>query len=180
VIAYVIMKLDNDVFNWGAQANTFVLQGQYWRIFTAMFLHDPNNIFHLLLNMLSLFFIGRAVEVFYGKWRYLTIYLLSGIFGGISFLLLSPGEVAIGASGAIFGVFGALGVFYIINRRALGAYGSGAITNWVFWLLLNLAFGVSAGSNIAIWGHVGGLLGGMILAYLLLPHTRRGSGRIVG
>ncbi len=177
VIAYLIMKLDPNVFIWGAQANTLVLQGQYWRIFTAMFLHDPSNYFHLGLNMLSLFFIGRAVEVFYGKWRYLVIYLISGILGGISFLLLSPGEVAVGASGAIFGVFGALGVFYIINRRALGAYGSGAIMNWVFWLLLNLVFGISAGSGIAIWGHVGGLLGGMIVAYLLIPHT--GRGRII-
>jgi len=177
VIAYLIMKLDPNVFIWGAQANVLVLQGQYWRIFTAMFLHDPNSYFHLGLNMLSLFFIGRAVEVFYGKWRYLVIYLVSGILGGISFLLLSPGEVAVGASGAIFGVFGALGVFYIINRRALGAGGSGAIMNWVFWLLLNLVFGISAGSGIAIWGHVGGLLGGMIIAYLLIPHA--GRGRIV-
>ncbi len=175
VIVYLFMKLDMQVYIWGAQANTLVLQGQYWRIFTAMFLHDPNSIFHIFLNMLSLFFIGRAVEVFYGKWRYLVIYLLSGICGGISFLLLSPGDVAVGASGAIFGVFGALGVFYIINRRALGAYGSGAITNWIFWLVLNLAFGVAPGSGIAIWAHVGGLLGGMVLAYLLIPRTKRGQ-----
>lgn len=175
VIVYLIMKLDPMVYIWGAQANTLVLQGQYWRIFTAMFLHDPNSIFHIFLNMLSLFFIGRAVEVFYGKWRYLVIYLLSGILGGISFLLLSPGDVAVGASGAIFGVFGALGVFYIINRRALGAYGSGAITNWIFWLVLNLAFGIAPGSGIAVWAHVGGLLGGMIIAYLLIPRGRRGQ-----
>ena len=175
VVVYLIMKLDVAVYVWGAQVNPLVLQGQYWRIFTAMFLHDPNSIFHIFLNMLSLFFIGRAVEVFYGKWRYLVIYLLSGICGGISFLLLSPGDVAVGASGAIFGVFGALGVFYIINRRALGAYGSGAITNWIFWLVLNLAFGIAPGSGIAVWAHVGGLLGGMIISYLLIPRTKRGQ-----
>lgn len=176
VIVYLFMKLDMAVFQWGAQANSLVVQGQYWRIFTAMFLHDPNTIFHLFLNMLSLFFIGRAVEIFYGKWRYLVIYLLSGILGGISFLILSPGDVAVGASGAIFGVFGALGVFYIINRRALG--GSGGITNWIFWLVLNLAFGLAPGSNIAIWAHVGGLIGGMIISYLLIP--RGGRRQIVG
>lgn len=176
VVVYLFMKLDMAVFQWGAQANPLVLQGQYWRIFTAMFLHDPNTIFHLFLNMLSLFFIGRAVEIFYGKWRYLVIYLLSGICGGISFLLLSPGDVAVGASGAIFGVFGALGVFYIVNRRAMG--GTGGITNWIFWLVLNLAFGLAPGSNIAIWAHVGGLLGGMIISYLLIP--RSGGRRILG
>jgi membrane associated rhomboid family serine protease len=178
VIVYLLMRLDTAVFVWGAQVNPLVLQGQYWRIFTAMFLHDPTNIFHIFLNMLSLFFIGRAVEIFYGKWRYLLIYLLSGILGGVSFLLLSPGDVAVGASGAIFGVFGALGVFYIINRRALGAYGSGAITNWIFWLVLNIAFGIAPGSGIAVWAHVGGLIGGMIISYLLIP--RGGRGRILG
>ncbi|MBA2677817.1 MAG: rhomboid family intramembrane serine protease, partial [Ktedonobacteraceae bacterium] len=77
--------------------------------------------------------------------------------------------------GAIFGVFGALGVFYIINRRALG--GTGGITNWIFWLVLNLAFGLAPGSNIAIWSHVGGLIAGMIVSFLLIP--RGGRGRIL-
>ena len=88
--------------------------------------------------------IGVAVEVFYGKWRYLVIYLGSGIVGGIvTYFLMPPGTLAAGASGAIFGVFGALGVFYIANRQALGRYGSGAIMNWLFWLGLNLVFGFS-------------------------------------
>ncbi len=160
------------LYNLGLQDNNLVLQGQIWRIFTAMFLHE--SIEHIGLNMLSLFFIGRAVEIFYGHWRYLVIYLLSGILGGIFFLFLSPGQAAVGASGAIFGVFGALGVFYIMNRRSLGAYGPGAIGNWLFWLVLNLGFDLYAGSSIAIWGHVGGIIAGMILAFLLLPRSRRG------
>ncbi len=160
-----------DLLNVGAQYNPFVAQGQVWRIFTAMFLHF--NILHIGLNMLSLFFIGPAVEVFYGKWRYLTIYLLSGIAGGIATYFFSdPNSLAAGASGAIFGVFGALGVFYIINRRALGSYGTGAITNWVFWLGLNLVFGFT-NTGIGIVDHIGGLVAGIILAALLIPKTRR-------
>jgi len=112
------------------------------------------------------------VEMIYGKWRYLVIYLVSGILGGISFLFLSPGSPAVGASGAIFGVFGALGVFYIMNRRALG---QGAIANWLLWLALNLVIGFMPGSSIAIWGHIGGLIGGMILAFLLAPKYGRGK-----
>lgn len=160
----------NLIYGFGVQENGLVLQGEYWRILTAMFIHT--GILHIGLNMFSLFFIGRAVEMLYGKWRYLVIYLVSGILGGISFLFLSPGEPAVGASGAIFGVFGALGVFYIMNRRALG---QGAIANWLLWLALNLVIGFMPGSNIAVWGHIGGLIGGMLLAFLLAPRFGRGK-----
>ncbi|HEU5227076.1 MAG TPA: rhomboid family intramembrane serine protease [Ktedonobacteraceae bacterium] len=170
VVMFLLSILFPTIQIYGVQANDLVLQGEFWRIFTAMFLHE--NILHIGLNMLSLFFIGRAVEIFYGKWRYLTIYLVSGIIGGITFLFLSPDQAALGASGAIFGVFGALGIFYLMNRRALGGYGSGAVSNWLFWLLLNLAFGFAPGSDIAIWAHIGGLIGGMLLAYLLTPRQR--------
>ncbi len=155
----------------GAQVNQFVAQGQVWRIFTAMFLHL--NILHIGLNMLSLFFIGGLVEVVYGKWRYLLIYLLSGIVGGIVTYFVQPAASAVGASGAIFGVFGALGVFYVVNRQALGRNGTGAITNWLFWLGLNLWFGFSNSGSIGIWDHIGGLVAGLIIGALLIPRLRR-------
>jgi membrane associated rhomboid family serine protease len=155
----------------GGQVNALVAQGQVWRIFTAMFLHF--NLLHIGLNMLSLFLIGGVVEMVFGKWRYLVIYLGSGIVGGILTFYVSPlNTLAAGASGAIFGVFGALGVFYILNRQALGRYGAGAITNWLFWLGLNLVFGFSQ-PGIGIWDHIGGLIAGMIIAALLMPRTRR-------
>ncbi len=185
LIAFVILCLVNQtidfsqsqqslqaIVNAGAQVNLYVQQGQLWRIFTAMFLHF--SILHIALNMLSLFFIGTAVEVFFGKWRYLVIYLGSGILGGVFVYFMDPSGTVVnaGASGAIFGVFGALGVFYFVNRRNLGAYGRGAITNWLFWLGLNLFFGFSV-ANIGIWDHIAGLVAGMLLAILLIPRTRR-------
>lgn len=174
ILVYIWTQFDPAAYNLGLQDNNLIIQqGEYWRIFTAMFLHE--SIYHIALNMFSLYFVGRGVEIFYGKWRYLVIYFASGILGGITFLLLDPGQLAVGASGAIFGVFGALGVFYIINRRALGAYGTGAIGQWIFWLVLNLVFGLSPGSGIAIWGHIGGLVGGMIISYFLIPRTSRGK-----
>jgi membrane associated rhomboid family serine protease len=147
--------------------------GDYWRIFTAMFLHA--NILHIFLNMLSLFLIGSATELFYGKLRYLIIYLASGIVGGLATYFLMPATVlSVGASGAIFGVFGALGSFYIMNRRALGPFGQGAIINWLFWLGLNLALGFAPGSNIAVSDHIGGLITGLVLGFLLgRPLERR-------
>jgi membrane associated rhomboid family serine protease len=171
VIVFILSILFPIVTAFGVQQNDLVMQGQYWRIFTAMFLHA--DILHIGLNMLSLFFIGRPVELFFGKVRYLVIYLLSGIIGGLAFLFLSPGATALGASGAIFGVFGALGVFYIVNRRSLGIYGRGAIGNWLFWLGLNLVFDFAPGSDIAVWGHLGGLIAGIILAFLLNPRLDR-------
>jgi membrane associated rhomboid family serine protease len=154
--------------NMGAQVNVLVAQGQVWRIFTAMFLHF--DIFHIGLNMLSLFFIGTVVEIVYGKWRYLLIYLGSGIIGGIvTYFLMPPDTIAAGASGAIFGVFGALGVFYLINRRAVGG---GAIGNWLFWLGLNIVFDLS-NPSIGLLDHLGGLIAGVVLAFLLMPRLGR-------
>ncbi len=173
VLAFLSRSLDIDqglLVNAGAQVNLLVSEGQIWRIFTAMFLHF--SIFHIGLNMLSLFFIGTAVEVFYGKWRYLVIYLGSGIAGGITtYLLMPPNVIAAGASGAIFGVFGALGIFYVLNRRALGAFGGGAIMNWLFFLGLNLVWGFAT-PGIGIWDHIGGLVAGMIIGALLMPRLR--------
>jgi len=70
----------------------------------------------------------------------------------------------------VVGVFGALGVFYLVNRQALGRYG--AIINWLFWLGLNLVFGFT-NTGIGIWDHIGGLVAGMIIAALLMPRLRR-------
>lgn len=182
LVTYILIAINVAVFAYstlnpsivvvGAQINPLVAQGEYWRIFTGMFLHA--NILHIGFNMLSLFFVGRAIEVYYGKWRYLAIYLLSGIAGGILYFFTSPGGEAIGASGAIFGVFGALGVFYFVNRRSLGTYGRGAIGNWLFWIGLNLVFGLTD-PNIALFAHIGGLIVGMLIAFALAP--RIGVGR---
>jgi len=184
VIVYLLISilgsggniLDNSnnslLLTWG-QIGQQVLAGEYWRIFTAMFLHL--TILHIGLNMLSLFLVGRAVEVLYGKWRYLTIYLLSGILGGIISLFFTPlNVISVGASGAIFGVFGAIGVFFIVNRRALGAFGNGAIGQWIFWLGLNLIWGFTT-PGIGILDHIGGLVAGMVIALILMPRQRRRS-----
>ncbi len=180
VIAYLLLALAAHSFDidaitatiYGGQNTLFIKEtGDYWRIFTAMFVHF--NLAHIGLNMLSLFFMGRVVEVVYGWWRYLIIYLGSGIVGGIvTFFLLPVNTVSAGASGAIFGVFGALGIFYLVNRRALGGYGGGGIANWLFWLVLNLAWGFTT-PGIGIVDHIGGLIGGMVLSLLLIPKLGR-------
>ena len=167
--------------NMGAQTNLPPYQGQYWRIFTAMFLHF--DITHIALNMLSLFFIGTIVEIFYGKWRYLVIYFVSGIIGGIVAYFFAPYGLAVGASGAISGIFGALGAFFFINRRALGPAGNSMIGQWLFWLFINIAFTFSfnsGGGSVSIgWqDHLGGLVAGLLLGAFLLPPLRRRARRV--
>ena len=127
-----------------------------------MFLHE--SWLHLGVNMFSLYFVGRLAEQVYGHWRFLLLYFITGIFGGILVLFLSDAPV-LGASGAIFGVFGALGIFFWYNRRA---FGSAMLSQWVFWLVLNLVFTFGYG-DISVSGHIGGLSMGLILGLLLMP-----------
>jgi membrane associated rhomboid family serine protease len=159
----VINGHNGTLYEWGILDGPDVLQGfQVWRLVTSMFLHE--SWWHVGLNMFSLYMVGRFVEQVYGPWRYLLIYFLTGIFGGILVIFLSNSG-ALGASGAIFGIFGALGVFFWYNRRA---FGSAMLSQWMFILILNLAltFGVGA---ISVSGHIGGLTMGLVLGLLLMP-----------
>ncbi len=163
--------ISNEVlYQWGGQVSRDLLMGQYWRLFTSMFLHA--SLAHILLNALSLFFIGSAIEVFYGKFRYILIYIVSGLAGSVlTYFTLPPEAISIGASGAIFGLFGALGAFYLVNRRVLGNLFRGLFQQWLFWLFLNLAFGL-ASVSINNMAHLGGLGMGIVLGLLLARKLR--------
>jgi membrane associated rhomboid family serine protease len=158
----------NPVVYYGVQIGALMQQSpvQWYRVFTAMFLHA--SIAHIALNMLSLYFVGVVVEQLFGHWRFAAIYLASGIVAGISqYFLSSPNEAALGASGAIFGIFGAFGAFIFLRRNLLGRAGNAIISQWLFFLVINIAFSFTPG--IALWDHVGGLVSGLILGALLLP-----------
>jgi membrane associated rhomboid family serine protease len=173
VIVFILQNIPGigaTVEAYGVQYNPAILvYGQWWRLFTGMFLH--NDIIHIAMNMLSLFFVGRTVEMLYGPIRYLAIYLLSGLAGALTYLFMVPGGAAVGASGAIFGIFGALGVFYFVNRHALGTYGRSAISQWLFWIGINVVIGFSGG--IAWQAHLGGLIAGMVISAVLIPYLGR-------
>jgi membrane associated rhomboid family serine protease len=141
-----------------------VAHGEWWRLLTAAFLHFGP--FHLAINMYSLYFAGTLLEHVIGRWRFGLLYLGSGIAGSAGALLLSPNEVTVGASGAIFGILGAL---FVLERQ--GRIQSGG--QILALIILNLVF-TFAVSNISIGGHIGGLIAGIVLM-IALTHFRRSA-----
>jgi rhomboid protease GluP len=141
-------------------------QGEYWRLFTANFIHI--GIVHLAFNMFALYQLGRQIESLYGQPRFLTIYLLSGLSGTVFSYLLTQGRSA-GASTALFGLFGALLVYFYKYRDYFGSFGRQQLINLAVILLINVLIGLSPGSNIDNWGHFGGFVGGLFLGWFLCP-----------
>jgi membrane associated rhomboid family serine protease len=151
------------VFERGALVGVLVADGDWYRLVSAMFLHA--SAIHLAFNMLALWWLGSVVEQALGTWRYLLIYFASGLAGSAGALLLSgPLAITVGASGAIYGILGAL---LILEYLSTGSLAGPALT----LIVLNLALTLTI-PNISIGGHVGGLVGG-VLATLALTQARR-------
>jgi membrane associated rhomboid family serine protease len=142
-----------------------VAHGEWWRLLTAAFLHA--GLIHLGMNMLTLWWVGRPLEEYLGSLRFLLLYVVGGLAGSAGALLLSPDAITVGASGAIFGIFGAL--FVIEQMRAPGQIGPAATI-----IILNLVITFSI-PNISIGGHIGGLVGGALGALAL---ARFGRGHV--
>lgn len=159
----------------GAKVNPLIAEGQIWRLFTAMFIHI--GIFHLLVNLYALNALGPLVEGFFGHRRFLLIYLIGGLWGSVASYAFSQ-ALSAGASGAIFGLAGATTVYFLRYRENFGARGRAILQNMVFIIGINLVFGLSV-SGIDNWGHMGGLVGGAIVAYGLLP-TYRAPTTLIG
>jgi rhomboid protease GluP len=169
----------------GAWTNPFRLQelgaiipeyvferGQYWRLLSAMFLHGngtiPGDILHLAVNMLALVQIGSLFELMFGTRRFLTIYFIAGIFASLTSALVTQGA-SVGASGALFGVFGA---FVLSVRRSPRwrheRFAKSIVNQLVFWIIANIIIGFQI-PQIDNAAHLGGLAAGLLLG-AILPH----------
>jgi membrane associated rhomboid family serine protease len=142
---------------------------EVWRLITAGFLHD--GIVHIAINMVSLYFVGMALEPAIGSLNFVAVYLTSLLAGSFGALLFQPGYPSIGASGAIFGIFGALIV--VARYRGIPFWQSGL----GFVLVINIVFSLSV-RGISIGAHLGGLVGGLIAGWLVVEvgERRRLSG----
>ena len=146
-----------------------VLKGEWWRLFTAMFLHGGMT--HILMNMFSLYLIGRGMEMYFYPKSYVTIYLFSGLLGGLASLYMHPNSVGIGASGAIFGVFGALAGFFLAHRDKIREQSKVFMKDFGVVLGLNLVLGLSIPS-IDVSAHIGGLIVGVIGGFMIAKNKK--------
>ncbi|UII54860.1 rhomboid family intramembrane serine protease [Cytobacillus spongiae] len=171
------------LIKYGAKFNPLILEGEWWRFITPIFLHI--GVLHLLMNTLALYFLGVAVEKIFGNSRFLFIYIVAGLFGSLASFLFSP-NISAGASGAIFGCFGALLYFGLIYPklffRTMGM-------NVIVVIAINLVFGFTV-PGIDNAGHIGGLVGGFLATGIVhFPKKKKpimqllflvGSGLLVG
>lgn len=152
----------------GAKVTPYIAAGEYWRLFTSMFLHIGPA--HLIFNGYALVAIGTELERILGWQRFLVVYLLSGLFGGLASYAFSI-NLAAGASGAIFGSIGALAAFFALYRRKLGSWGQRRLANVVFLIAINLFLGFTQ-EGIDNLAHLGGLVSGLGLGWALAPRYR--------
>lgn len=164
--------------HFGANVGLYTLSGQWWRLFTYMFLHG--SVLHIAFNMWCLWDLGALCESLYGRWTYACIFFLTGIVGGIASMGWNPTVASVGASGAIFGLAGALlASFYLgefsVPRIAI----QGPIRSLLFFIGFNVLFG-TAFPGIDNACHIGGLVSGLILGTLIARFAPQGGTRRVG
>jgi membrane associated rhomboid family serine protease len=174
---------DRVMIQLGANDPLLVAGGQYWRLFTSMFLHF--GILHLALNMYALFIIGNVVEAELGRVRYLAMFLITGWFASAIAYWLTPPVVAVagglipqisaGASGAIFGLFGVF-LAYNYRRRHLAFY-AGRMRQMLMLIVINLVFTFSI-PGISWQAHVGGLVAGLVAGFAVDGFGSRVSQRV--
>jgi len=156
-------RVENDFLLYGP----YVADGEWWRLLTAGFLHG--GLFHLLLNMYALYFLGRMLEPALGHVRFAALYFASLLAGSFGAVLLSPETPVVGASTAIFGLLGAAVVMARNRGIDLMASGLGPV------LIINLLITFFPGFNISIGGHLGGLVGGVLATLAIEALSKRRS-----
>jgi len=159
-----VYGVNSTIYDKGFLYAPYVAQGDWWRLFTAAFLHYGP--IHLLLNMLGLYWFGSLLERRLGSGRFLLLYLVSGLAGSAGALVVSPTSATVGASGAIFGI---LGAGLVLEQQRDYVFGGSAMGVIVANLVLTFAWS----GNISVGGHIGGLIGGAA-ATLALSRFGRG------
>jgi rhomboid protease GluP len=158
--------LGNDILVlYGARINEAIRAGELWRFLTPALLHG--SLPHIAFNMYALLSFGTSLERYFGHGRFFLLYVLSAFAGNVASFLFSPGY-SVGASTAIFGLLGAEAVFLIQNRKSFPGQFRSAIGNIIFIAAINL-FIIGSLPGIDNWGHVGGLVGGLMFTSFAGP-----------
>jgi rhomboid protease GluP len=169
-LIYVLQLVTGFLFNQdlpaalGMKINEAILDGEYWRLITPMFLHG--SIFHLGFNLYALYILGRRIERFFGSFRFLLLFLIAGITGNLFSFFFTPAP-SLGSSTAIFGLLAAEGVFIYQHRELFGDRSQVALRQIIQVAVINFLIGLSPG--IDNWGHFGGLIGGALFSWFAGP-----------
>ncbi len=165
---WLLPELGTQLLVAGALIPAAVIEGgQVYRLFTAMFLHASPG--HIFFNAYALYIFGSGMEPLFGRARLLLIYLLGGLSGSLMSLALGgQGGWSVGASGAVFALFTAQAL-HLYQHRALYVNVRGKLRHMLFIIGINLVLGFMPGSRIDNWGHIGGMLGGLLLAWRIAP-----------
>lgn len=169
------MSFDGEaLYKWGANFRPAVVDGQWWRLFTNIFLHG--GIMHLFFNMYGLLFVAIFLEPFLERARFVIVYLLCGLIASLTSIIWHPETLSVGASGAIFGLYGVLTILLLTGKAGAGSKKVLLINIGIF-IIINLLMGIKGGIDNA--AHIGGLLSGFIIGFILsffikppMPKTR--------
>ena len=164
----IIPSIGDQVFWWGMSINAAIAQGEWWRVVTAIFLHGSFT--HILFNAFSLFVFAPDLERLVGKWRFLIIYFASGLAGNIlTYIVQGPTYASVGASGAIFGVFGAYAALVYYTRNNFPQLKQVILPLLIVSVIMTF---LSPGTNAT--AHIGGLATGFVIGlYFFNPSNRR-------
>jgi membrane associated rhomboid family serine protease len=177
VVQLLVRPVGDVLYEWGQQVNILVAEGQVHRLLSSTLLHDRGSLFHVGFNMWALTVFGPPLEREVGTPSFAALYVASGLAGGAAFYLAAPLGVAVGASGAIFGLFGAWLVMSVRDRRTV--QGRANLNMLLLLLAINLGISFVPGLRIAWQAHLGGLVAGVaIMAAWVLVGARGPAARI--
>ncbi|PIF45257.1 membrane associated rhomboid family serine protease [Chryseobacterium sp. 52] len=152
----------NDLLNWGANYRPITTDGQWWRLLTNTFMHG--GLMHILANMYGLLFVGVFLEPLLGKTKYLLVYLITGILASVTSILWYPASISIGASGAVFGLYGFF-LAALLLKVFPPDFGKAFLLSTLVFVGFNLLMGFTGGIDNA--AHIGGLLSGFIIGMIM-------------
>ena len=171
LLVFIIMSLSGvsmfspttaDVLQWGGNFKPMTLDGQWWRLLTCVFVHI--GLFHVLFNMYALYFLGMYLEPLLGKWKFLLLYICTGIIASLASIWWNGDRVSAGASGAIFGLGGVF-IALLSTKLIDGAARKSLLQSMAIFVGYNLLYGTKQGIDNA--AHIGGLISGLGLGYLI-------------
>lgn len=172
----ILLPESQDLIKWGANFRPITLEGQWWRLITACFVHI--GISHLIFNMYALIYIGMLLEPCLGKVRFFVAYIISGIAASMTSLWWHDLTISAGASGAIFGMYGVFLAFLTTNLFKKSVRKS-LIVSIAIFIVYNILQGLNPDSNIDNASHIGGLITGLIIGYSFIPSLKRPNNQTI-